>query len=220
MLNYTRAGQVAALMAVAALAGCLPTADPAKVAPPAPAPVPQAAIPAPPAPAAATPIPADATKMTDAKAKQLPPPTVSTVPAPEGGKPGAKMNMALQNEASAGAGNATIRAEPQADGSVVVNGGQGLNGKITPEAAGGWTFEGTIKFPAKGYTPGEPFVTSLDIMKGAALQGASDMTTLTIPFKYPPKGAAPQPGEETFPLKLKFDAPKKTTFVVMLLPSQ
>ena len=130
----------------------------------------------------------------------------------------AKLNMHIVGAPGTGAGNAVIRVEPGPDGNFTVVGGEGLNGTIKKEAAGGWIFDGTIKFPAKGYSVGTPFATSLDAMKGAKLEkGDGGMTTLTVPFKYP-KEKPTQLETETFPVQFKFDAPADTKFVVLLMP--
>lgn len=117
-----------------------------------------------------------------------------------------------------GGATAMIRVEPQKDGSFIVNGGEALNATIKPVAEGGWIFDGTIKFPAHGYTVDKPFVTNMDTMVGNKLQGSTGMTTFTLPFKYP-KQMPPTKEPESFPVNLKFDAPAKTQFVVMLMPT-
>lgn len=200
--------------------GCLPTAEPA--ASPTPATTPGTAIPAPPAqPEAAIPAPA-AVAAPAAAANRLPAAKITTVPGADGAAPEKKMSLSVQNTAAAGPGNASIRVEPQADGSFVVNGGQALNGTLKRAPEGGWIFDATIKFPTQGYTVGAPFTSGLDDMAlapgGATVEKKNAMTTLTIPFKFPAQGAA-SAGELAIPINHKFDAPADTKFVVFLLPT-
>jgi hypothetical protein len=214
-----------ALLALAlGAASCLPTVDPAKQQPASPTPAtappaaPETAIPIqPPAPPAATPSTASpqATKVP----QPLPPAKLSTTPGEDGAAPSTTMKMQVQEDPSTtGPGTATVRVEPDGDGKFKVSGGKALSATITRQEGGSWLLEGSITFPAKGYVPSEPFATSLDTMQGVNLQKSNAMTTVTIPFKYPPKIDRNAMTEESFPLKYKFEAPATTQFLVMLLP--
>lgn len=204
----------AAFPALCLLGGCLPTVEPTKH------PTEEGAV------AAVLPPPSAAVPASPQEVKkdpsQLPPAKIAMVPSADGGAPSTQLQMKMQEQAGSGPGNATIRVEKGPDGSFSVNGGEGLSGAITKAPSGGWVFDGTIKFPLKGYTVDTPFVTSLDNMVlapgGAALKKEGAQTMLTIPFKYPARGAAAERVEESFPLHLEFDAPADTQFAVFLLP--
>ena len=214
-MKPTNIALTAAISALCLMAGCLPTVEPAKhpasdgavstVLPP-----PSTEVPASPQAGAKDP-------------NRLPAPTISTIPSDNGGSPSTQLKMAVQEDKAGSApGNATIRVAKDADGNFSVNGGEGLSGTIKKDPAGGWVFDGTIKFPLKGYSVSEPFATSLDNIVlapgGAALQKQGAQTMVTIPFKYPASGAAAERVEESFPLHLKFDAPADTQFAVFLMP--
>lgn len=213
---------VALLALVLGAASCLPTVDPAKQPPAPPAPptarpaAPETAIPIqPPAPTTPAPTSPTATPVP----QPMPPATISTTPGQDGAAPSTTMKMQVQGDpATTAPGTAMVRVEPDGDGKFKVSGGKALSATITRQENGSWLLEGTITFPAKGYVPNEPFATSLDTMQGVNLQKSDAMTTVTIPFKYPPKVDRNAMTEETFPLNYKFDAPATTQFLVMLLP--
>lgn len=213
-MKLTHACLPAALAAFCLLGGCLPNVEPAKH------PTEDGAVAAV-LPPPTTAVPASPDEVATAPDK-LQPTKISTVPSLTGGAPSTQLQMQLKDSAGSGPGTATIRVAKEPDGNYSVNGGEGLSGKITRNPAGKWVFDGTIKFPLKGYTVDMPFATSLDNMViapgGAALQKEGAQTMLTIPFKYPPKGAAAPREEESFPLHLEFDAPADTQFAVFLLP--
>jgi len=204
----------AALVALCLFGGCLPTVEPTKH------PTEDGALAAlPPPPSTEVP---ESPQAVAKNPNQLPPAKIETLPAPDGGASSTLLKMKMQEEAGSAPGNATIRVERSPDGHFIVNGGEGLNGTITKNPSGTWVFDGTIKFPLKGYTVETPFATSLDNMilapGGAALKKEGAQTMLTIPFKYPARGAAADRIEESFPLHLEFDAPPNTEFAVFLLP--
>lgn len=214
-----------ALLALAlGAASCLPTVDPTKQAPASPTPAtappaaPETAIPIQP-PAPAVPAPATASPQGTKVPQPLPPAKLSTTPGQEGAAPSTTMKMQVQADPSTTApGTATVRVEPDGEGKFKVSGGKALSATITRKEGGSWLLEGTITFPAQGYVPGKPFATSLDTMQGVNLQKSSAMTTVTIPFTYPPKIDRNAMTEESFPLNYTFEAPATTQFLVMLLP--
>jgi len=185
-----------------------------------------------PAPGLTTPAPGPATPAAQpATAGPAPVPTqLSTQQDPETGakKSTAKLQV-LDQTPGTGRGTAMITVRPEPDGSYTVSGGDGIKGVIKPQVAGSdsWVFDGTITFPLTGYTVGEPFAANLGAspnMPAGAIAPSPDgreapMTTLTIPFKYPPNVQQAEATPQTTPLHFTFKAPAKTGFVVYLMPS-
>ena len=196
---FTRATTV--VLAALWFSGCIPTVDPATK--PAAAPAPAATSPT------ATPPTAPE------KAEPLQPVQLSSSSAPDGTKPQTKMKFQVLPRAGESEGNAVIRVEKAPEGHYIVSGGKGLQGTIKAEANGAWLFEATLSFPLKGYIPGEPFAGLVANISKA--EGPT--TTISVPFSYPPKGTARVEETESFPVKLKFDAPANTQFVVFLMPT-
>lgn len=194
----------AASLVIVGGSGCLPTVDPAKVAAPPAAPVPASPDTAVTPPAA----PAE-----PENTEPIRPPEVSSKTV-EGGAMQSKLKFQMLPRAGESDGNAVIRVEKAPEGHFLVSGGKGLQGTIKPDPAGGWLFEGTLTFPLKGYKPGEPFAGTI----GNTSASEGPMTTISLPFSYPPKGTDRVEQEEAFPVSLKFDAPANTQFVVFLMP--
>ena len=182
------------------LSGCLPTVDPAKT-----------PAPAAPAPAVPTSEPAPAPE----KVEPLKPVQLSSSAAPDGSAPKTTMKFQVMPRAGESEGDSVIRVEKAPEGHYKVSGGKGLQGTIKADPAGGWLFEATLSFPFKGYKPGEPFAGVVGNMP----RDEEPMTTISVPFSYPPKGTAKVEEVESFPVKLKFDAPANTQFVVFLMPT-
>lgn len=151
-----------------------------------------------------------------------PAPTPAAPVAPPVAAPGtSQLSMNVNpGEANPHANTGSIVVERAPDGGFLVTGGRVLNATIK-RTGDKWTFNGTLTFSGKGYKLETPFATPLDTMRGNQLEAGKGMTSVAIPFRYPPKGTPVQPGEsESVPVQFTFDAPEKTQFIVALMPVQ